>query len=123
MKYCSGKLSLLFHQRCLDVHALSGITGLRGKFDPHAVKCIFIVFSPGQKDYKCWSASERRTFVRMDVNSRESELFYGERPNLSSLFDFDTPSINDLNREGQNEVASPSEGQQPRVVIYTVPFP
>ena len=57
-----------------------------GKLDPRAVKCIFVGYSSVQKGYKCWSPSERRLFVSMDVTFRESEPFYGEKTDLSSLF-------------------------------------
>jgi len=56
------------------------------KLDPQAVKCIFIGYSSGQKGYKCWSPSLRRTFVSVDVTFRESVPFYGEKTNLSGLF-------------------------------------
>ena len=57
-----------------------------GKLDPQAVKCIFIGYSTGQKGYKCWSPSERRTFISMDVTFRESIPYYGEKTDLSMLF-------------------------------------
>ena len=56
------------------------------KLDPCAVKCIFIGYSSSQKGYKCWNPVERRTFVSMDVTFRESEPFYGEKTDLSALF-------------------------------------
>ena len=43
-------------------------------------------YSFGQKGYKCWSPSERRIFVSMDVTFRESVPFYGEKTDLGSLF-------------------------------------
>jgi transposase InsO family protein len=57
-----------------------------GKLDHRAIKCIFIGYSSGQKGYKCWSPTERRTFVSMDVTFRESEPFYGNKSDLSGLF-------------------------------------
>ena len=48
-----------------------------GKLDHRAIKCIFIGYPSRQKGYKCWSPTERRTFVSMDVTFRESEPFYG----------------------------------------------
>jgi hypothetical protein len=67
------------------------------------VKCIFIGYPTGQKGYKCWSSSERRTFISMDMTFRESEPFYGEKTDLSSLFDFDSPCTSDASREGESE--------------------
>jgi len=65
-----------------------------GKLDPRAVKCIFVGYSSSQKGYKCWCPTERRLFISMDVTFRESEPYYGEKTDLSSLFELDDLSIN-----------------------------
>jgi len=75
-----------------------------GKLDPQAVKCIFVGYSCGQKGYKCWSPSERRMFVSMDVTFRESVPFYGEQSDLSDLFaTLDSPSMDEVTCEGESE--------------------
>jgi hypothetical protein len=56
---------------------------LVGKLDPHAIKCIFVGYSLGQKGYKCWSPSEGCLFVSMDVTLRESVPFNGEKTDLN----------------------------------------
>jgi hypothetical protein len=74
-----------------------------GKFDPQAVKCIFVGYFSSQKGYKCWCPTERHLFVSMDVTFRESEPFYGEKTYLTSLFpDLDSPTMDDVSREGEN---------------------
>ena len=54
---------------------------------------------------------------------RESEPFYGERTDLSSLFDLDSPSMDDACREGELEASRIEEGEQPRVVVGSIPCP
>ena len=99
-----------------------------GKLDPRAVKCIFVGYSSSQKGYKCWSPTEHRLFISMDVTFRESEPYYGEKTDLSSLFEFDDLSINQDDREGENHdvISSPIEQNQRRmeaVITGSTPQP
>jgi hypothetical protein len=89
---------------------------------PRVVKCIFIGYPSGQRGYKCSIPSER-TFVSMDLTFRESEPFYGDKTDLTSLFDFSSPSRSDANREGGSEPPRTKENEPSRVVVGSVPCP
>ena len=99
-----------------------------GKLDPRAVKCIFVGYSSSQKGYKCWCPTERRLFISMDMTFRESEPYYGEKADLSPLFELDDLSINQDGREGENHdvISSPIEQNQRRmeaVIAGSTPQP
>ena len=48
----------------------------RRKFDPHSIKCVFIGYSPTQKDYKYYHPPTRKWFVSMDVTFYESLSYF-----------------------------------------------
>jgi hypothetical protein len=59
--------------------------------------------------------------VSMDVTFRESELFYGEKTDLTSLFpDLDSPTMDDVSREGESgdgDVSASNEHQQRKMDV------
>jgi hypothetical protein len=72
-----------------------------GKLDPRVVKCIFVRYPTGQKGYKYLSPSERRFFISMEVTFQKSLPFYGERIDLSFMFEPDSTSIDESSRGGE----------------------
>ena len=39
----------------------------RSKLNPKSVKCIFVGYSPTQKEYKCYSPANKRFYISMDI--------------------------------------------------------
>lgn len=98
-----------------------------GKLDPRALKCIFVGYSSRQKGYKCWNPIERRQFVSMDMTFQKSEPYYGEKTDLSSLFELDDQSISEDGQEEENDidVAQEKEENQSRAtktIIGLIPY-
>lgn len=52
------------------------------KLDPKALKCIFLGYSPNQKEYKCFHPSTRKNFVSKDVTFHESVPFFCSNQSL-----------------------------------------
>ncbi|KAK1661961.1 hypothetical protein QYE76_050120 [Lolium multiflorum] len=66
-----------------------------GKLDPRAIKCIFVGYSPTQKGYRCWSPTERRFFVSMDVTFREKEPYYISSNKITPEIDNEGEKVNE----------------------------
>lgn len=50
----------------------------RNKFDPRAVKTMFLGYSPTQKGYKCYDPLTKRTYVSYDVTFFEDQSYYSK---------------------------------------------
>jgi hypothetical protein len=59
----------------------------------------------------------------MDMTFRESEPFYGEKTDLSLLFDFDSHSTSDASREGESELLRTKEDEPPRAMVGSILCP
>jgi hypothetical protein len=47
-----------------------------GKLDPCALKCIFVGYSPTQKEYKCYNPPSWKHFISMDVTLFEWQSYF-----------------------------------------------
>ena len=76
----------------------------QSKFEPKALKCIFVRYSPTQQDYKCYHHSTRRFIVSCDVSFLEHQSFFHttslleQRPSAEEQWDsiLPLPVIQDL---------------------------
>lgn len=47
----------------------------QGKLKPRAIRCMFVGFTEGVKDYRLWHPTDRRCINSRDVIFREEEMF------------------------------------------------
>ena len=46
------------------------------KLDPHALKCVFLGYSPSKKGYKCYHPPSKKYLVSLDVTFAENQPYY-----------------------------------------------
>lgn len=51
-------------------------THSKSKLDPRAIKCVFIGYSPTEKDYKCYDPSTNRVVINLNVTFFDNTLYY-----------------------------------------------
>ena len=80
------------------------------KLDPRAVKCIFVGYSPTQKGYRCWSPTERKFFVSMDVTFHEKLPYY---PSTGS-------DVHHIHSKGENSCKETNSGSAVLIPLIDV---
>lgn len=95
-------------------------TKSRSKLDPRIIKCVFIIYSSTQKDYKYCEPSSQG-FVNLDVTFFENNSYYqksspqGENINKDNSFDWYNKNNESPNLNIETEPTTPSYSILPSI--------
>ena len=107
----------------------------RTKFDPCAVKCVFVGYGINQKGYRCFDPVSNRMYTTMDCDFLETELYFQNQlsrqagnttvDQLSWLISsvsvsVPTEQVGEATEPASEGIGGPNIGQQP-VILSSLP--